>query len=88
MMLNIGLIDGVDETWKLGLLSLLVGAAYNASPSVFIVFGSQVAFPVDQASVAGYILGISHFVGFGLGLIFLPFVNETRSNSIAVFMVL
>ena len=88
MMLNLGLIYGVDGGWQLGLLSLLIGAAYNASPSVFILFGSQIAFPVDQASVAGYLLVISHITGFGLGLIFLLFVNETRSNSITIFMIL
>ena len=78
MVLSIGLQYGVEQTWQLALLSILIGATYNAAPSVFIVFGFQLAFPVDQASVAGYMMAISHIAGFVLGLVFLPFVNETR----------
>lgn len=61
---------------------------YASIPSFFVVYGSQVAFPADQASIAGYLISISQTVGFLIGLILLPFVSKTRKNSMILFMVI
>ena len=61
---------------------------YAAIPSFFVVYGSQIAFPVDQASIAGYLISISQTVGFLIGLVLLPFVRKTRQNSMILFMVI
>lgn len=39
-MLNVGLDYSLEQTWQLALISILIGATYNSSPSVFIVFAS------------------------------------------------
>jgi hypothetical protein len=75
VILNVGLFAGFNQVWQLALISITIGFNYYAIPSVCIVYASQVAFPVDQASVAGYLFAISHTVGFGMGLAFIPFLN-------------
>ena len=40
-----------------------------AIPPFFIVYGAQIAFPIDQASVAGYLIACLHTFGFILGVI-------------------
>ena len=44
--------------YQLVLISIVFGFNYFSQPSLFVLYGSELAFPVDQASVAGYLLAI------------------------------
>ena len=77
MILNIGFFNNCDSTISLILISVLMGFTYFAIPSYFVVYGSQIAFPADQASVAGYLFAIAQTFGFILGLILVPLITET-----------
>ena len=39
------------------------------------MYGAQIAFPVDQASVAGYLISIAQAVGFLVGLVMVNLVT-------------
>lgn len=78
VILNVSFIYGVSSDWALYLISLVMGFNYMAVPSYFVVYGAQIAFPVDQASVAGYLFAISQTFGFILGLVLIPFINGTK----------
>jgi len=75
MLLNVGFFYQLETTWQLIALPILLGFNYYAIPSYFVVYGAQIAFPVDQASVAGYLFSISQTFGFVLSLVLLPFVD-------------
>jgi len=62
---------------KIG-MSILFGFNYFSEPSFFVVYGAQLAFPVDQASVAGYMVSIAQTAGFLMGIIFVVMLDGTR----------
>jgi MFS family permease len=78
----------LEQTWQIVLVAIFSGFHGFACPSNMIVYGSQIAFPVDQASIAGYLISISQAFGFVLGLILVPFVTQTRINSMVLFLVI
>jgi len=86
--LNAGFFFQLESVWQLIIISALYGFTYYAIPSYFVVYGAQIAFPVDQASVAGYLFAIAQTFGFILGLILVPLLDETSENSIILFSVL
>jgi hypothetical protein len=61
----------------LALLSELFGLNYFAVPSVYLYFSTEIAFPMDQASAAGYLMAILQTVGFIGGIIYASFLNGT-----------
>jgi hypothetical protein len=77
LILNIGFFQNLDSAISLTLISVLMGFTYYAIPSYFVVYGSQIAFPADQASVAGYLFAIAQTFGFILGLILVPLISGT-----------
>lgn len=68
-------------------MASLFGFNYFSEPSFFVVYGAQLAFPVDQASVAGYIISIAQAFGFLIGVIFVSMFDGTRQNSIIIFVI-
>ena len=77
---------GINSTLATILLSSIFGFNYFSEPSFFVVYGAQLAFPVDQASVAGYIVSIAQTAGFLLGIIFVSMFDGTRQNAIIIFI--
>lgn len=67
-------------------MSILFGFNYFSEPSFFVVYGAQLAFPVDQASVAGYIVSIAQTFGFIAGIIYVSMFDGTRENAIIIFV--
>jgi hypothetical protein len=55
----------------------MFGFNYLSCPSSFILFAAEAAFPIDQASVAGYLFAFSQTFGFVAGLICAAFLNKT-----------
>ena len=88
MLLCLGFAYQLEATWQLIMLPIIFGFNYYSIPSYFVVYGAQIAFPVDQASVAGYLFAISQTFGFVLSLILLPFVNETKDNAVLLFIII
>jgi len=70
-------MNHTDKTVTIGLLSILFGFNYLSSPSAFILFAAETAFPIDQASVTGYLFAISQTFGFVGGLICASALNKT-----------
>lgn len=87
MIINIGLMK-VESIWLISLLSVVFGFNYFPGPSFFVVYGTQIAFPVDQASVAGYLIAIFHTFGFILGIIFVPFIDDNPTTIKILFNVM
>jgi hypothetical protein len=56
-----------------------------AIPPFFIVYGAQIAFPVDQASIAGYLIACLHTFGFVLGVILVALLKKNRFVILAIF---
>jgi len=60
----------------------LFGFSVGAHNPFFYVYATQIAFPIDQASILGYLSGVFEFFGFAMSLLYVVLVDETRSNSI------
>ena len=63
------------------MLTIIFCMSYFSLPSICILFSTELAFPVDQASAAGYMLAFSQTLGFLFGLLFTNLLDDT------VFMV-
>lgn len=57
------------------IFSIIFQLSYNPLLPFFVVYGAQLAFPIDQASIAGYIIAICHLFAFVLGLILVAVVQ-------------
>ena len=77
-----GYINRLDKVWQIGLISILFGFNYFSQASYYVLYGAQIAFPVDQASVAGYLISISNTFGFILGLIMVAIYDGNSSSAI------
>ena len=88
IILIIGFIVSLDQIWQLILISWLFGANYFSIPSHFVVYGSQLAFPIEQGTVAGYLFAFAQTFGFILGLILSIFLDGTRQRTIIAFSVI
>lgn len=62
----------------------LVGFFLIPLPSVLIMYGSQLVFPLDESSSAGYLLAASQTFGFFVGLISISLLDKTKETSQAV----
>lgn len=83
----VGLLEQVQVWWQLALLSALFGINYFSVPSIYLLFSTEIAFPVDQASAAGYLMAISQTVGFIGGIIYASVLNGSKSTSKTLFFV-
>jgi hypothetical protein len=46
-------------------------------PSILIMYGSELVFPIDESSSAGYLLASSQTFGFIVGFISINVLNKT-----------
>ena len=84
LLLILGYIYHVQHTFSIALLSILFGFNFFSLPSVYILFAGELAFPLDQTSIAGYLLAVSQTVGFGFGFATAACLNKTSQNSIII----
>lgn len=47
-------------------------------PSILILYGSELVFPIDESSSAGYLLAASQTFGFLVGFISINFLDKTK----------
>ena len=60
-----------------GILGGLVGFFTIPSPSILISYASEVVFPIDEGSSAGYLFAASQTFGFLFGFGSISFLNKT-----------
>ena len=66
---------------------LLYGAFYIVVPPIYALFGSEIAFPLEQASVFGYMLACAQLFGFLMGLLFTALLHKSKSSSTTVSLI-
>lgn len=76
-----GFINHADKAMTICLLSIIFGFHYLSSPPTFILFAAETAFPIDQASVTGYLFAISQTFGFLGGIICSAVLDKTQLRS-------
>jgi hypothetical protein len=67
----------VTETAYIIVLGGLVGFFLIPLPSIMIMYGSELVFPLDESSSAGYLLAASQTFGFAVGLASISMLNRT-----------
>lgn len=78
LLLCLFILKGYDKLWQITLFCILFQLNYNALLPFFVVYGSQLAFPVDQASITGYLILVFHLFAFILGLILVAVLQPYR----------
>ena len=53
-----------------------------------MLYGAELAYPVDQASVAGYLISIAQGFGFVVGLIMVNLITGSKTNIMILFGVI
>ena len=71
----------VTSTWKIIILGGLTGFFTIPAPSIVISYASEVVFPIDEGSSAGYLFAASQTFGFVLGFGSISFLNKTKERS-------
>jgi hypothetical protein len=66
----------------------MIGLFFIPPLSIFIMYGSQLAFPIDESSSAGYIMASNQTFGFLLGFAGIRVLDKTRERSELVLYVL
>lgn len=69
-----------DATYIL-IMGGLVGFFLIPLPSILILYGSELVFPLDESSSAGYLLASSQTFGFIVGLVSISIMERTRESS-------
>ena len=76
-LLLIAYIFKVHSTWKIIVLGGAIGLFTIPFPSIVISYASEVVFPVDEGSSAGYLFAASQTFGFLLGFGSISYLNKT-----------
>lgn len=80
-LLILGYIDGIDNTGEIIFLGGMVGFFLIPLPSILITYSSEITFPIDESSSAGYLLASSQTFGFLIGFGSISFLNKTKERS-------
>lgn len=56
-------------------------------PSIYVLYSTELAFPIDQSSAAGYMIAISQTIGFLSGLLFANILDGTKEMAYTIFIV-
>jgi len=73
-----GLFEHVTLWWQLCIISSFFCFNYFSIPSIYILYSTEVAFPIDQASAAGYLMAISQTFGFLSGILYANLLDGTK----------
>lgn len=71
----------VTDTVYILVLGGLVGFYLIPLPSILILYGSELVFPIDESSSAGYLLASSQTFGFVVGLASINILDKTAERS-------
>lgn len=80
-LLIVAYIYQIEGTGDLIFLSGMVGFFMTPLPSILISYGSEIVFPLDESSSAGYLLASSQTFGFLIGFGAISFLNKTKERS-------
>lgn len=80
-LLILGFIYKIESTGEIIFLSALVGFFLIPLPSILIAYSSEITFPIDESSSAGYLLASSQTFGFLMGFGSISYLNETKERS-------
>ena len=84
-LLILAYVYQVDKAANIAVLGGLVGLFLIPLPSILIMYGSELVFPIDESSSAGYLLAASQTFGFIMGFASISFMNKTVERSEIVF---
>ena len=84
---TVGFFLFLDSWWELILLSALFCFNHFSLPSIYVLFSTEIAFPIDQASAAGYMIAVSQTVGFLSGLLFAYILDVDRRFARIIFYI-
>jgi hypothetical protein len=84
-LLMIAYVYQVTNTFYILVLGGLLGFYLIPLPSIMIMYGSELVFPLDESSSAGYLLAASQTFGFAIGLGAISILNKTAERSKIVF---
>lgn len=77
-LLICGFIYHIDSTGQIIFLGGMVGFFLIPLPSILISYGSEIVFPIDESSSAGYLLAASQTFGFLIGFSSISFLNKSE----------
>ena len=80
-LLIIAYIYKIETTGDIIFLSGMVGFFLIPLPSILISYGSEIVFPIDESSSAGYLLASTQTFGFLIGFGSISFLNKTKERS-------
>lgn len=66
---------------EIAVIGGLVGFFFIPTPSILISYASEVVFPIDESSSAGYLFAASQTFGFLMGLGSISYLNQTVFRS-------
>jgi hypothetical protein len=78
----------IKNTGELIFIGGITGFFLIPMPSILITYASQVVFPIDEGSSAGYLFASSQTFGFLIGLMFTQILNSTFDNSMIVAIII
>jgi hypothetical protein len=76
-----GFVFQVNTTIYLLILGGMIGLFIVPILSMFIMYGSQLAFPIDEGSSAGYIMASCQTFGFILGFSSIRLLDKSKERS-------
>ena len=80
-LLVLGYMFKIKSTGGIILLGGLVGFFMIPTPSIVISYASEVVFPIDEGSSAGYLFATSQTFGFIFGFGSISYLNRTEDRS-------
>jgi hypothetical protein len=80
-LLILAFVYQVTDTAYIIVLGGLVGFYLIPLPSILILYGSELVFPIDESSSAGYLLASSQTFGFIIGFGSISFLNKSSLRS-------
>lgn len=80
-LLILGYVYQITKTAYIIILGGFVGFFLIPLPSIMIMYGSELVFPLDESSSAGYLLAASQTFGFLIGVASISFLNRSEERS-------
>jgi MFS-type transporter involved in bile tolerance (Atg22 family) len=80
-LLLVAFIFGIDNTAITICLAGAVGFFLIPNPSILISYSSEVVFPIDESSSAGYLFASSQTFGFLVGFSSITYLDKTEERS-------
>jgi hypothetical protein len=86
-LLLLGFLFKITSTGELIFLGGITGFFLIPLPSILITFGSEVVFPIDESSSAGYLFASSQTFGFLIGFFSIQILDSTFETSKLIIII-